>query len=228
MKFDRILAEILNFINSLLWHREAPDKKAKPYERLRTWRLEGRGILHQVSRPPDLCPRAVATFIYEPLRLHGSPQDLHLYADHLEGLMHPIRPGTQLSRCRPTHRITILKASHWIGPDGRYRADELFSINDDLQGQSSRRDGHVVCILYQMAVATSGQSPIQVNWKLELNVAKKVCMGSQFTNSLDVVDSRKKEVIAYDLEGKPAARIRLLALICPILVAWMEGLNRQG
>jgi hypothetical protein len=227
MRYDRILSSILEFINNYLWSRELPEKKAKPYERIRTWHLASRGILHQVNRPPDLCPRAVATFIYEPLRLEGSPRDLHFCIDHLEGMSAPIRPGSS-SRFRATHRITVLEASHWVGADGRYDASELFSLDDDLQGQS-RRDGFAACILYQMAVATSGQVPIRVNWKLELHNAKKVCMGAQFTNTIDITDPGHDDIIAYDpVTGRPGARIRLPILLWPVLLAWMPGLDRRG
>lgn len=227
MRYDRLLTEILNWINSILWHRETPEKKPQPYERIRKWHLANRGLLHEVNRPPDLCPRAVATFIYEPLRLQGNPKDLHLCIDHLEGMSQPIRPGS-VSRHRATHRVTILEASHWVGADGRYDADELFSVDDDLQGRG-RRDQHVACILYQMAVASSGLPPARVRWKQELNNAKKICMGGEFTATLDFTEDGKKLIYAYDpTTGKPGARIRLPVLLWPMLLAWFEGLDRRG
>lgn len=229
MRVDRLLTEILAWINGVLWHREAPTLKPQPYDRLRTWRLESRGILHQVNRPADLCPRAVATFIYEPLRLEGNPKDLHLCIDHLEGMHQPIRPGSSSPRFRPTHRVTVLAASHWVGADGRYDAVELFSLDDDLQGRSGRRDEHTACILYQMAVAASAQPPIRVDWLLELHHAKQVCMGGDYTDTINLPDTGQKEIIAYDpVTGKPGARIRLPAFLWPALLAWFQGQDWRG
>lgn len=206
MKFDRIFLDLLAWVNQLGWWREQKVKK-RPYLRISTHRLSGIGLLHHVKRPDDLCPRDCGTFIFEPFRYDGKPvRDLHICIDHLEGMS---VVGRSNSRIRATHRVTVLAADHWMGEDGRYNADELFSVDDDLQGQSSRRDLHIRCILYQFAigVAAAHDRP-GFNYLSELDSSKRYCMKGGYSPSLGVPHATGV-VVARSLDGGPSVRIRL-------------------
>lgn len=206
MRFDRIFVDMLAWINQLGWYREQKVKK-RPYEKLDKWHLTGLGILSRVARPEDLCPRDCGTYIFEPFRYGKNPvRDIHICVDHLEGMA---VVGRSNKRIRSTHRITVLAAEHWMGADGRYEADELFSVDDDLQGQSSRRDLHIRCILHQFAlgVAAAHDRP-DFDYLRELDSSKKVCMKSSYDPSLGVPHATGV-VVARSLDGGPSVRIRL-------------------
>ncbi|NER80931.1 MAG: hypothetical protein F6K42_15450 [Leptolyngbya sp. SIO1D8] len=172
MRFDRILAGILAYINSLLWWRKA-EIPAAPYTRLQEWRFERRGMLYLIQRSQELCPRDVGTFFFVPFRSgQNQQQDIHLCCDHLEGMA-----GVGNS----THRITIMRASHWPGPDGLYDAEELFQADYDLQGQQTRRDIYVRCILQRVAFQLEPLNAESIDWGWEIEQAKKECMGTDYT-----------------------------------------------
>ena len=206
MKFDRIFLDLLAWINQLGWWRDQKVKK-RPYEKLEKWHLSGLGILSRVLRPPDLCPRDCGTYMFEPFRYGNKPvRDLHICIDHLEGMA---VSGRSRRRIKATHRVTVLSADHWIGADGRYEADKLFSIDDDLQGQSSSRDLYIRCILHQFAlgVAAAYDRPT-FDYLLEFNDCKKYCMRSDYTPTLSIPPATGV-VIARSLDGKSSVRIRL-------------------
>jgi hypothetical protein len=206
MKFDRILLGLLQWINAISWWREKKIK-AKPYERLQTWRLAGRGMLHKVIRPQAMCPHDVGTYIYEPFR-YGSATiyDIHLACDRLDGMAVPLRIKGRLRFV--THRITILKAQHWLGADGRYDAEEVFAIDDDLQGQSSRPDFFIPCILHQLALSVSNDR--EIDWLRELDNAKKYCMKGTYTHTIILPKDGPRSAIAWPIdEGILPVRIKL-------------------
>lgn len=197
MRFDRILTSILEWINALAWwHEGVTPREIKPYERLQSWRLEGRGMLHRVRRPTEICPRAVATYLFEPFRYEApraSLTDLHLCCDHLEGLH-----GFQ----GLTHRITVLRASHWPGPDGLYEATELFQADYDLQGNQPYRDKYVLCILHRVAQNLAGEVS-EVNWAWEIEQDGKQCLGHLWPSKLRQPGQGEAIAYPYDAGGRP-------------------------
>jgi hypothetical protein len=209
IRIDRILSDILQWIGQVAWWREQKVKR-RPYEKIQTWRMAGLGCLHRVVRPPDLCPRDVGTYIFEPFRYNVKTiKDIHILCDHLEGMSRP-RGRQKKQVC--THRVTILLADHWIGADGRYAANELFSLNDDLQGQSSRRDLHIACILHQVAFAVAQASAGGLDFTTfdflrELDNAKKVCMRQDYTHTLNL-PKPTGHAIARPVDGGKSARVR--------------------
>lgn len=209
MRFDWILNDLFRWVGQLAWWRDQKIKK-RPYEKLEKWHLSGLGILSRVARPPELCPRDVGTYIFEPFRYgRTTMRDLHICCDHLEGMS---QPRTVQARRIFTHRITVLIADHWIGADGRYDAEELFSLDDDLQGQSSRRDVHIPCILHQIAIAVAGAAAMQdlttFDFLREVDNAKRYCMRSDYTHTLRL-PKPTGTVIANPVDGDRPVRIRL-------------------
>lgn len=181
MRTDRILGDILQWVCQVVWWRENK-VKSRPYEKIQTWRLPGLGLLHKVKRPQKLCPRDVGSYIFEPFRYgRATVRDLHVLCDHLDGMSKPQDWGSKVC----THRITVLIADHWVGADGRYDARELFSSDDDFQGQSSRRDFHIPCILHQVAIAVAvAQDFTTFDFLREVDNAKAYCMKGQYTHTL--------------------------------------------
>jgi len=205
MRIDRIFTDLLAWVNSIGWWREQQVKR-RPYERLQTWRLAGRGMLHKVVRPAESCPRDCGTYIFEPFR-HGKGivlADIHLACDHLEGMT---LPKNAVAPRRMTHRITILRAAHFVGSDGRYDVEEIFSCDDDLQGQQLRRDIFVPCILHQLALSIDGDRPL--DWLRLLDDAKKYCMRSHYTHTISLPKDPTKTVMAWPIDGGAPVRINL-------------------
>ena len=203
MRIDRILADILQWVGQVVWHREQK-VKARPYERLQTWRLPGCGLLHRVIRPETLCPRDVGSYIFEPYRYGSTTKDIHFCCDHLDGMA---RPGAWRKGSIHTHRLTILLADHFVGQDGRYAAEELFSIDDDWQGFSSRRDVHVPCLLHAIALAVSvAINPYSFDYVREVDNAKSYCMRGNYTYTLRL-PKPTGSVIARPFDGGRAIRI---------------------
>ena len=205
IKVDRIFTDLLAWLNSIGWWREQ-QVKHRPYERLQTWRLAGRGMLHKVVRPPDVCPRDCGTYIFEPFR-HGKKvalTDIHLACDHLEGMAIP--KGVEPRR-RMTHRITVLRAAHFVSSDGRYDIEEVFSYDDDLQGQQRRRDIFVPCILHQLPLSIDGDR--EIDWLRTLDDAKKYCMKTNYTHTISLPKDPTKAVMAWPIDGGDPVRINL-------------------
>ncbi len=194
MKLNRILTAIAEWINSVVWWRKG-EVKHKPYETLHTHRVEGAGIILLVRRNPETCPRDVGTIIWFSIRGSQPSQtmDCHICIDHLEGMAR--------SRDRYTHQITISLADHWPDKDGLYNYEPLFSAMADLQGQSVRRDIHTRKILTILARPLAYQSPAEINWDLQLQIAMKSCGLT--------APSPTGTVLAHGLSANTIARINL-------------------
>ncbi len=177
MKVDRIVSDLLGYVNRCNWWRERQVKQ-RPYRILQTWRLAGRGLLHRVQRPRSLCPRHVDAYIFEPYRQEGGVRDIHITCDHLEGMKAPLRGR---GKVRGTHRLTILVSDHWINDDGRYNAEQIYSLDDDWQGNQPERDAYAIAILYQVAMAFYQDA---TDWTWEVDTAKRLWMGEHYTPTL--------------------------------------------
>lgn len=173
IRLNRILAAIAAWINSLVWWHEGSSTR-QPYELLRSWRFEGRGMALLVRRDPLLCPRDVGTIIFEPLRTDPTytPSDIHFCIDHLEGFAR--KPKNH------THQISILQASHWPDAEGLYAYDEIFCCSADLQGQQPRRDLYVQPILFAIVEILQNAAPQEVNWPMQIEIARKASMHGQY------------------------------------------------
>lgn len=206
MRIDRILADILQWVGQVVWWRE--DKvKPRPYEKIKTWRLDKRGQLHKVIRPQSLCPRDVGSYIFEPYRYGRNTKDLHICCDHLEGMSKP-KSCRDKSRVIHTHRLTVLLADHWVGPDGCYAAKKIFTLDDDWQGNSSRRDLHINCLLHAIAMAIAAAPDWDAfDYLREVDNAKKYCMRGGYTHTLNL--PRPTGVaIAQPVDGGKAVRVK--------------------
>jgi len=139
MRLDSILKDVLGFIGRLLrWRGNPKDNKPKPFKSMRI--LEGDlGVISLVEGRDT--PREVRSWIYSSKRLHLNStrivakqqdnDDLHIYLDFLG----PI-PGVQTPKSEQeiqdrraarkaglpvkTHRVQILKASHFLNESGFY------------------------------------------------------------------------------------------------------------
>ena len=190
MRIDRIFAEILNWVNHFVWWNN--QKVKKPFERIQVIRLEGRGLLYLVDRDKKLSPRDVGTFFFIPFRFNDKENwdDIHICCDHLEGLGDP--EGF-------THRITILKASHFPEKDGRYNCELLFEGDYDLQGNQTRRDLYVRCVLERVARMAATQADL--DWQYLIDRAMHHCMSSDYAKKKRV--SRDAIALPYDSGTKP-------------------------
>ncbi len=193
LRVNRILAAIATWINAVVWWHEGKTQE-KPYETLYTQRVEGAGIAMLVRRNPDLCPRDVGTLMWMPTRANGPVVDVHLLIDHLDGMARKPK--------HHTHQITVALASHWPDEDGLYELEPLFFATADLQGFQPRRDLHVRKVLATLVEPlTFNDPPRSINWKLQLDIAMKLCglTAPKLSGS----------VIAYDVATGQPLRIHL-------------------
>lgn len=145
MFIDQLLQDILGFVKRLLSWRSSKknEPERKPFTAMRTHSGEWGVISLVIGRDT---PRSVRTWIYSSKRWGHSetqkrvkdvPQDLHFYLDFLGPM-----PNVQTSRSKEerlarqakrrkgervmTHRIQILKASHFLNSDGVYDCDLIY------------------------------------------------------------------------------------------------------
>ena len=143
MLFDRIIEDSLGFIRRMLWSNKDQTIPKKPFQPTESiggefgfiYLLEGRDT-----------PRAVRTWMYSPKRrqlnsakmvVTSTPMDLHIYMDRLGPLPDVNTPRAQAERKSieeqrqqgksvNTHRLQILKASHFLNADGLYDCELVF------------------------------------------------------------------------------------------------------
>jgi hypothetical protein len=148
MQFNSLLKDILGFIGRLLrWREDPKNDQPKPFQAMRM--LEGDfGIISLVEGRDT--PRAVRSWIYSNKRLNlnstrmvassTQSEDLHIYLDFLGPLPGVVTPKSEKElKARQdsrraglpvkTHRLQILKASHFLNANGFYDY-ELVYWND--------------------------------------------------------------------------------------------------
>lgn len=150
--FDQLIKDALNFIKRLLtWRsRNSRQSERKPFTAMRSHSGEWGVISLVIGRDT---PRSVRTWIYSPKRWEHSetkkkvketPQDLHFYLDFLgpmpkaqTSLAKEEKLARQEKRRRgqsvPTHRIQVLKASHFLNDEGVYDCELIFWGDFDFQ-----------------------------------------------------------------------------------------------
>jgi hypothetical protein len=143
MLFDRVLEDSLGFIRRKLWAEK--QGAATPPAFQSTKSVDGEfGMIHLISGRDT--PRAVRTWMYTPKRQKlnaaqmvatSTPMDLHLYIDFLGPLPQNNAPSAVEARearesqrqrgvSVATHRLQLLKASHFLNRDGFYDYDLIF------------------------------------------------------------------------------------------------------
>lgn len=144
MIFDRILEDVLGFIRRLLWWREHETESVnKPFQSMRL--IPGEfGVISLVEGRDT--PRAVRSWIYSPKRydvnsttpvVRKPNDDLHIYLDFLGPLPNSDSPKAQLERQERqlqrrqgekvfTHRVQILRASHFLNQHGFYDYELIY------------------------------------------------------------------------------------------------------
>jgi len=143
MLFDRVLEDSLGFIRRKLWSENSQETTKKAFQPTKSIGGEF-GVIHLLSGRDT--PRAIRTWMYTPKRqkLNAAqmvatsiPMDLHLYVDFLGPMPHSNAPSAVQERgvrenqrqkggSVPTHRLQILKASHFLNRDGFYDYDLVF------------------------------------------------------------------------------------------------------
>jgi hypothetical protein len=190
MEFDRILVDILDWIRRSLWWRRRQRRLSKPYEILKSSRGK-LGLLKLVERDT---PRAVRTWVFTPYRT-GEPkkdaliQDVHLCLDHLYPLDGE-KKGGDLDQKQfkyrglvLTHKVTFLKASHFLNKDGSYNGSTIFCEGYDFLGSSPHqmRDRYAVPTLDDIAAQLKEFPPASFDWQFEVEAGRKRHMGRYWT-----------------------------------------------
>lgn len=143
MLFDRIVEDSLGFIRRMLWSREDSKIAKKPFQT--THSKEGElGFIYLLEGRDT--PRAVRTWMYSPKRknlnstnmvMTSTPTDLHIYIDFLGPLpksnksasttkIQNVEEPNKLEKSVNTHRLQILKASHFLNAEGLYNCELVF------------------------------------------------------------------------------------------------------
>lgn len=144
MFIDRIIADALNFIRRFIGWQTGNKKDApKPFQSIRSHAGDW-GLISLVTGRDT--PRAVRTWVYSPKRqshkeaqsaIASAPQDLHFYLDFLGPLPNIKTARAEQERAKrqserrrgalvPTHRVSILKASHFLNAAGVYDCEVVF------------------------------------------------------------------------------------------------------
>jgi hypothetical protein len=144
MIFDRILEDILGFIRRFLWWQSSKAASIhKPFKSMRT--IDGEYCIASLVEGRET-PRAVRSWICSPKRLdlnstklvvQQSSDDLHIYLDFLGPLPGVDSPKTSEERQARqqqrrlgekvyTHRLQILKASHFLNENGFYNYELIY------------------------------------------------------------------------------------------------------
>ena len=143
MIFDRIIEDSLGFIRRRLWSEaEHGQHTKKQFQSTKSFPGEF-GILHLLEGRD--APRAIRTWMLSPKRqalnsaqmvATSTPMDLHIYTDFLGPLPNNNTPSAMDERklqesqrqrglSVPTHRLQLLKASHFLNKDGFYTCEVL-------------------------------------------------------------------------------------------------------
>ena len=143
MLYDRIVEDSLGFVRRMLWSRVDDTITKKPFQPTHTVAGEF-GCIYLLSGRDT--PRAVRTWMYSPKRQHlnsakmvatSTRMDLHVYMDSLGPLPNVNTARAMAERKRmqekrqqgisvKTHRLQILKASHFLNADGLYDYDLVY------------------------------------------------------------------------------------------------------
>lgn len=184
MLFDRILEDSLSFVRRKLWSDSAHDDAAKkPFQP--TESIDGEfGIIHLLEGRDT--PRAVRTWMYTPRRQQlnaaqmvatSIPMDLHIYVDFLGPLPHNTTPSAmeerelqasqrQRGRSVPTHRLQILKASHFLNAEGFYSLELVHWQDIDCYPPSgsklAAKAADKIAILFADALAFKSLNMVQL------------------------------------------------------------------
>ena len=146
MRLDRVLIDIYEWFRKILW-AEKQEESAGYQIILTKTNIDSRPILGVLQLIGRNTPRAVRTWRFLPHR-ERTPEDrqydILLCLDSLERLAneHSERGITDINRARSryhTHRLTVLRLAHFLGPDGEFEADELFSDTIALRGRTDGR-----------------------------------------------------------------------------------------
>jgi hypothetical protein len=145
MRFDLLLQDILGFIGRLLqWRADPQNDKPKPFQSMRTLESDY-GVISLVEGRDT--PRAVRSWIYSSKKINlnsirmvvktSSHDDLHIYLDFLGPLPGVSTPKSEKEiQARQdsrraglpvkTHRLQILKTSHFLNENGVYNYELVF------------------------------------------------------------------------------------------------------
>lgn len=143
MLFGRLLEDRLSFVGRLLWFKEKKTVKGKPFQPVQS--IDGEfGFITLLEGRKT--PRAARTWMYTPKRQpHQSgrkvassvPMDIHIYMDALQTSPEAVpldklvqhdqaAEPLQQSSGIYTHRIHVLKASHFLNAKGFYDYELIF------------------------------------------------------------------------------------------------------
>jgi hypothetical protein len=157
MLIDRILEDALGFIRRLLWWRSGTAKSIhKPFRSMQV--IDGEFGLISLVIGRDT-PRAVRSWIYSPKRcdlnstnpvVRKPCDDLHIYLDFLGPLastdpqkLHAERRDCQCTQKQgnraPTHRVQVLRASHFLNEQGFYSYDLIYWVDFDFYWPTTMR-----------------------------------------------------------------------------------------
>ena len=214
---DRVLTSILEWIGAVIWARKS-EPKEPTYTTIQEWRFTGKGILKYIKANPKLRPRDVCSFIFIPFRYGVKDKDLkdvHLMCDFLQDI------GGVKQRIKPTHRITIAKASHFPKADGHYDFDILWVADYDLQGQQMRRDFHVKCVMQKVANLLRVEWANSIEWEQEIDNAISRCRDGRIAPGKRIqkrilargLDGTSDKVITIDWDRKLSAKLALARLV---------------
>lgn len=188
MRFDRIVADLVRFINTLLWWRKgAVDSKTPPYTAIGSPIRGDRGILQEIQRnlPSAIPNREVSYWIFWERResTNQPSRDIHVVCAYLGAIEggKTIKPKEQRRSIAPTHRIEVMWASHWVKKDGTWDCEQIHSGDYDLQGNQPTPHLYAPMVLKKVAVQLLVLQVEELNWDFEIESSRKEVMKAHYT-----------------------------------------------
>lgn len=177
LEMDRILIDLFDWLRRIIFWR-AREVKRIPFRVIQVKKGKA-GLLKMVERDTQ---RAVRTYIFTPFPKHESFKasklyDYHLCLDSLSNL--DTRWACRIQQ--DTHRITILKASHWLGERGTFQAQTLFLCDYPIvRRDSATMDRWAIAILGVLAHLVMEFGVDEIDWHREIEDGRKQYLGRYY------------------------------------------------
>lgn len=187
MRVDRISIAILSWIRRVFARPEQRSHSFQPTILKRKTTIDRKPIRGALALVERRTKRAVRTWIYMPPRKglkHSEQFDIHICLDTLERMQgernEPEAPEFKVERSKGnTHRITVLKASHWCSPSGAFDSTEIFSSYASFSGPGQDPNRWAIAALDDLAfeVPFRWSEDGRWDWSIEVKMSHRLTKG---------------------------------------------------
>lgn len=230
MQIDRIVTDVLEFINSLLWWR-AGKISDRPYELVGKQIRGYFGILQRIKRHPipGRPDRYVDYWIFSPFPhlqpKRGDRKDIHIICSWIgvaeaqqtknKAKSTPKPASGKVRSTEPTHQIDIIEASHWINKrTGNWDGIQIYTEKVDLIGRRNEwtRPPVPPSVKVQMPWADFNRDgfAIQVSAAVAHELLTKRAWSIQWS---DEIDNSRKAIMGSAYPGRTTKRLKGVRIV---------------